>query len=87
MQVPRATRAAIRRMHYMIGHNAISVIIHLRKGARRSKESIQAVGRFRCEDCTETQYEKQARKVATLSHYAFNHELLIDILEAKDFVE
>ena len=86
MRLPRATRAAIRRMHHSIGHKANSVLIHLLKGARADKQLIHAVGKFRCEECAETEEAKRLSPVGMPTTYAFNFDLILDILETKDFV-
>ena len=79
MSIPRATRAAIRRMHHMLGHKPNSVPIQLLKGARADKGLIDAVGLFKCDDCTQVSSEKRSHPIAPPTTYAFNHEVLIDI--------
>ena len=39
IELPRATRAAIRRMHHLIGHKSHSVLVHLLRGARDRQEA------------------------------------------------
>ena len=40
MEIPRETRAAIRRLHHISGHKPVSVMLHLLKGARASPQLI-----------------------------------------------
>ena len=57
MELSRATRAAIRRMHHLIGHKLSSVLVHLLRGARADKRLIDGVSKFRCDDCAQTSTE------------------------------
>ena len=51
MELPRATRAAIHRMHHRFGHESNSVLVHRLRGARADKRRIDGVSKFRCDDC------------------------------------
>ena len=71
MSVPRGTRAAIRRMHHMLGHKPNSVLIHLLKGARADKGLINVVGRFKCDGCTQVSSEKRSHPIAPPTTYIY----------------
>ena len=47
MDLPRATRAAIHRMHHPNGHNLNSVLVHLLRGARAGKRLIDGVSELK----------------------------------------
>jgi hypothetical protein len=53
MALPRAARAAIRRLHNISAHKPISVMVHLLKGARADAGLIRACKLFKCGDCQE----------------------------------
>ena len=72
MEIPRETRAAIRRLHHISGHKPVSVMLHLLKGARASPQLIKAVKNFRCDVCTELEKDANAMKFKMPSTYAFN---------------
>ena len=86
MELPRATRAAIRRMHHLIGHKSNSVLVHMLRGARADKRLIDGVSKSRCGDCAQTSTESSTDPMTPPSLYIFNCEVLIDILEEKDYV-
>ena len=84
MKLPRETRAAIRRLHHMIGHKPNSVLLHIMKGARLDKSLIGAVRFFKCDDCNEISKPQKESPVAEPKAYTFNHENILDVLENKD---
>ena len=84
MSLPRETSASIRRLHHISGHKPPSVMLHLLKGARASKELIRGVRNFRCNDCAEIQEEGHVVKFKMPSTYAFNYNASFDCLSCKD---
>ena len=84
MQLPRETRAAIRRLHNMMGHKPKAVLLRLLRGARASPDLIEAVKQFRCDTCAELQAPKAVPAVKAPSPYEFNYEVLIDVVDIKD---
>ena len=82
--IPRRARAAIRRMHRMIGHKPKAVLLQILKGSRASEEYINAAKSYRCDDCAETESKVRTHPVKPPSLYAFNYELQIDVLETYD---
>jgi len=84
MSLPRATRAAIRRLHIMIGHKPKAVLVQIMKGARVSREIIDAVKFFKCDHCAEVSNASSVARVKAPSLYSFNHELIIDIFYNHD---
>ena len=51
MKIPRAARAAIRRLHVNIGHKPRDVMTLILRGARADPKLIESVKFFRCEAC------------------------------------
>ena len=51
LKVPRPARAAVRRLHVMIGHKPRAVMVQIMRGARASQALIEGVKFFRCEVC------------------------------------
>ena len=78
MELPRATRAAIRRMHHLIGHKSNSVLIHRLRGARVVKRLIDGMSKFKCDDCAQTSKEAPTHPTAAPSLYIFNYEVLLE---------
>ena len=86
MELPRATRAAIRRMHHMIGHKSNSVPIHLPRVARADQRLIDGVSKFKCDDCAQTPTESSTHPTTAPSLNIFNYEVFVDILLDHDIV-
>ena len=86
MELPRATRAATRRMHHLIGHKSKSVLVHMLRGARAYKRLIDGVSKFECDDCAQTSTESSTHPTTVPSLYIFDYEVLIDFLVEKDYV-
>ena len=84
MEIPRETRAAIRRLHHISGHKPVSVMLHLLKGARASPQLIKAVKNFKCDVCTELEKAANAMKFKMPSTYAFNYCVGLDVFYLKD---
>jgi len=65
-KLPRKARAAIRRLHNMLGHKPKTVMLQILRGARAAPEYIEAVKLMKCDACTETEDPKRLRD--NLSH-------------------
>ena len=72
-------------VHAMTGHKPRDVLIQILRGARAAPEYIEAAKHFRCDACSATANAPRTHPVAAPSHYAFNHELHVDVLEIYDF--
>ena len=81
---PREARAAIRKLHSQIGHKPLNVLLHILKGAKASPEVIKAAKYYKCDVCTELDTGPRPRPTKAPSRYAFNHELIIDVIDVKD---
>ena len=75
-QVPRKARAAIRRLHLMLGHRPKEVLVQILKGARAPQQYVDAVRYFRCDACATTAKAPKTHPVSAPSMYAFTHCLL-----------
>ena len=84
MRLPRAVRAAIRRLHQMVNHKPKAVMIQIMKGANVNKEVINGVKFFRCETCAGLQSPSSVAPVKAPSPYMFNHNVIIDIFYIQD---
>ena len=82
--IPRRARAAIRRLHHMLGHKPREVMIQIMKGSHAPQEYIDAIKYFRRDACVLTDRAPKTHPVAAPSHYAFNHELHVDVLTLHD---
>ena len=82
--VPRRARAAIRRMHRMIGHKPKEVLLQVLRGAGADQAYIDAAKLYRCDDCAQVQEKVRTHPVGPPSKYAFNYELQVDVLETYD---
>ena len=82
--LPRRTRAAIRRLHEMLGHKPKEVLRQVLRGSHAPPEYIEAIKYFKCDACTETAIAPKTHPVAAPSTYAFNHELHIDVFTIHD---
>ena len=83
-KLPLKARAAIRRLHEMLGHKPTSVVIQILKGARANPEYIRAAKLFRCAGCLETQEALPTHPVAPPRPYMFNHTVVIDVFTLHD---
>ena len=79
--IPRRARAAIRRMHRMIGHKPKEVLLQVLKEAGADQVYLDAVKLYRCDDCAQTDSKVRTHPVGPPSRYAFNYELQVDVLE------
>ena len=62
MQLPAKARAAIRRLHTMLGHQPTNVLAHILKGARVSEEYVEAARLYRCDACTDQRHAETASR-------------------------
>ena len=85
-KLPRRTRAAIRRLHNMLGHKPNKVLEQIMSGSKAPQEFVDAVKLFRCDDCALTTKAPRTHPVAAPSAYAFNHELHVDVFTLHDYL-
>ena len=85
LKVPREVRAAIRRLHHMIGHRPKAVMEQIVKTKGGSSVELKAVKHFYCEDCDAKFKKARTHPVAPPSMYCFNYAVILDVLEAKDY--
>ena len=57
--LPRKARAAIRRLHNMLGHKPKTVMLQILRGAKAAPDYIEAVKLMKCDACTETEDPKR----------------------------
>ena len=85
LQLPRMSRAAIRRMHTHFGHCRNEVLREILKGAKADPKLIEGCKFLRCEDCSRTQkVPKQTNKVSLPKPFEFNHTIGIGICYLTD---
>ena len=85
LTVPREVRAAIRRMHHMIGHKSNAVLEQSFKATGTSQKEIRALKYFHCNECDKKLHPRRTHPVAPPPRYAVNYDVIIDILEQKDY--
>ena len=68
----------------MSGHNPKAVLVQIMRGARVSREIIDAVKFFKCDHCAEVSNASSVARVKAPSLYSFNHELIVDIFYNHD---
>eukprot|EP00973_Karenia_brevis_P072468 10066762-Karenia_brevis.AAC.1 len=79
LKLPRAVRAAIRRLHNRFGHPLKEPLIEVLRAAKCPDEYIKAAKHFRCPDCERTdKLPKQTEKVSMPKPYTFNIIVGID---------
>ena len=80
LKIPRAARAAIRRLHSQFGHCPKETLRDILKGAKADSMLIQACKHFKCEDCETTKsLPRQTHKVSLPKPSEFNHTIGIDV--------
>ena len=84
MQLPRVTRASIRRLHKMLRHARVPVMLQILRGAGADAEIIKGVKLFKCGDCLEMEKPQGMPTVKPPSPYIFNWEVIIDVFYIKD---
>ena len=84
LSYPREARAAVRRLHHMIGHKPKEAVIQILKGARAAPTLIEAATYFKCEACSEINKDKPPRPAKAPSRYEFNREICVDVFEVED---
>ena len=81
LKLPRAARAAIRRLHNQFGHKPKEPLIAILKASKCPEEYIRAAKYFRCPDCEKTsKLPNQTNKVSMPQPYIFNNVLGVDVL-------
>lgn len=83
--VPRAARAAIRRLHTKIGHKPRAVLVQILCGAGADPKNIEGVKWFKGDDCASVAPASSVAPTKAPSLYAFNFEVIVDILYAHDY--
>ena len=86
LKFPRTTRAAIRRLHQMVGHKPKSVVEQILKGKGAPQEQIQPLKFFSCEKCDDIMPKIRRHPVAAPGKYSFNYEVIMGCFEAKDWL-
>ena len=84
LKLPRSTRAAIRRLHVMIGHKPHAVMLQILRGARATQALIEGVKFFRCEVCDANAPNPIKSAVSAPKPYEFNHEVIVDVFFSHD---
>ena len=84
LQIPRQARQALRRLHHMLGHKPKAVMRQVLKAGGAPKEQLAGVELFHCDKCDEAVPPLRLHPVKAPARYTFNHEVLIDVFEAKD---
>eukprot|EP00971_Amphidinium_carterae_P352490 6492618-Amphidinium_carterae.1 len=84
LSLPRTVRAAIRRLHRMLGYKPSAVLVRILKGARASEEWIQAAKLYQNDAVHETSEVNRTHPVAAPLPYVFNDTVAVDCFELKD---
>ena len=84
LQIPRQARQALRRLHHMLGHKPKAVMRQVLKAGGAPPEQLAGVELFHCDKCDEAVPPLRLHPVKAPARYTFNHEVLIDVFEAKD---
>ena len=82
LQIPRQARQALRRLHHMLGHKPKAVMRQVLKAGGAPPEQLAGVELF--DKCDEAVPPLRLHPVKAPARYTFNHEVLIDVFEAKD---
>ena len=86
LRLPRAARAAIRRMHMQFGHVKKGPFMEILKAAKCPAEYLEAAKHFRCKGCEYTErIPFQHNKVSMLRPCEFNHTIGIDVNFLHDY--
>ena len=84
LQIPRQARQALRMLHHMLGHKPKSVMRQVLKAGGAPPEQLAGVEPFHCDKCDEAVPPLRLHPVKAPARFTFNHEVLIDVFEAKD---
>ena len=84
LRIPRQARQALRRLHHMLDHKPKAVMRQVLKAGGAPPEQLAGVELFHCDKCDEAVPPLRLHSVKAPARYTFNHEVLIDVLEAKD---
>ena len=86
LKLPRAARAAIRRMHMQFGHVKKAPFMEILKAAKCPPEYMEAAKHFRCKDCEyASKLPTQTAKVSLPRPYEFNHTIGMDVNYIHDY--
>ena len=66
----------------MLGHKPISVMKQIMSVSDVPHHQIQGLVHFKCDDCPEP--PPRSHPIRAPSRYAFNYEVIVDVLEIKD---
>ena len=83
-RIPRQARQALRKLHHMLGHKLKAVMRQVLKAGGAPPEQLAGVELFHCDKCDEAVPPLRLHPVKAQARYTFNHEVLIDVIEAKD---
>ena len=84
LQLPRATRIAVRRLHRQFGHVPNRVLVQILRASGAKPDYIKAARTLRCEGCDSVQPKPQTQKVTLPRSLSFNDAVGVDIFEVKD---
>ena len=84
LQIPRKAKQALRRLHHMLGHKPKAVMRQVLKAGGAPPKQLAGVELFHCDKCDEVGPPLRLHPVKAPARYTFNHEVLIDVFEAKD---
>ena len=84
LRIPRQARQALRRLLHMLGHKPKAVMRQVLKAGGAPPEQLAGVELFHCDKCDEAVPPLRLHPVKAPARYTFNHEVLIDVFEAKD---
>jgi hypothetical protein len=84
LSLPRRARISIRRLHRNFRHLPKQALVQRLRAAKAPKEYVDAAEAQCCDVCDATEPPARTSKVALPKPYTFNHEIGIDVLEAKD---
>ena len=84
LRIPRQASQALRRLYHMLGHKPKAVMRQVLKAGGAPPEQLAGVELFHCDKCDEAVPPLQLHPVKAPARYTFNHEVLIDVLQAKD---
>ena len=84
LQLPKATRIAVRRLHRQFGHVPNRVLVQILRALGAKPDYIKAARTLRCEGCDSVQPKPQTQKVTLPRSLSFNDAVGVDIFEVKD---
>ena len=84
LRIPRQARQALRRLHHMLGHKPKAAMRQVLMAGGSSPEQLAGGELFHCDKCDEAVPPLRLHPVKAPARCTFNHEVLIDVLEAQD---